>query len=106
MVCLAIRKYAIDAGFLENYQVNVTSRRTGEGKNGQVEEVNFNLKDFKLRKEVMKISIINYFVSKRVHQVNMFVGYVDFQRYHTQKTNNYLKTARAYTTGCSLLKTI
>ena len=51
-VCITLRSYAIEAGFLENYMVNVV--RSKGGKKGQeLEDLSFNLKDFKIKKEVI-----------------------------------------------------
>lgn len=52
-VCIALRKYAMDAGLMENYVVAVSSRRwrIDHGRE-ECEEVSFNLEDFRLGKEV------------------------------------------------------
>ncbi len=51
-VCIALRKYAMDAGLMENYMVNVT--RKAHSKDGDLNDLTFNLKDFKIKKEVSK----------------------------------------------------
>ena len=51
-VCIALRKYAMDAGLLENYMVNVTRKARADG---DVDDLTFNLKDFKIRKEVSEM---------------------------------------------------
>ena len=51
-VCLAIRRYAVDAGLLDNYMVQVSRKaHTKDGEESE-EELNFDIKDFKLHREV------------------------------------------------------
>ena len=52
-VCIALRKYAMDAGLVNQYLVSVTARTTkGGGTEGGVEELTFEMNDFKVNKEV------------------------------------------------------
>ena len=53
-VCIALRKYAMEAGLMEHYMVSVMTRTTTQkdGEESEIEELSFNLQDFKICKEV------------------------------------------------------
>ena len=52
-VCIIIRRAALEAGFLENFHVDVSTKRTVKGEDGvEDEELNFNIGDYKSKYEV------------------------------------------------------
>ncbi len=63
-VCIALRKYAMDAGLLDNYMVDVRRKKRADDK---TEALAFNVKEFKTKKEVSYLVVCGGVGSRNTH---------------------------------------